>query len=47
MSQSTTCPWWAASAMTIDLLTKPLKRGKAEIDEAPTMQNPAVQGIDL
>ena len=33
--------------MIIDLVTKPLNSGNAEIDAAPTMQNPAVQGIDL
>ena len=35
------------ACMTIDLLTKPLKSGKAEIDAAPTMQKPQVQGMDL
>jgi hypothetical protein len=33
--------------MISDLLTKPLKSGNAEIDAAPTMQKPAVHGIDL
>ena len=32
--------------MIIDLLTKPLKSGKAEIDAAPTMQNAAVHGME-
>ena len=27
----------AAAAMTMDLLTKPLKKGKAEMAKAPTM----------
>jgi hypothetical protein len=36
-----------AAAITIDFDTKPLKRGKAEIDAAPTMQKPAVTGMDL
>jgi len=37
----------AAASMTIDLLTKPLKRGNAEIDAAPTMQNIQVRGMVL
>ena len=37
----------AAASMTIDLLTKPLKRGKAEIDAAPTMQHIQVNGMVL
>jgi hypothetical protein len=32
---------------TIDFVTKPLNKGKPEIDTAPTMQNTAVSGIDL
>ena len=31
----------------MDLDTKPLNRGKAEIERAPTMQNPVVQGMHL
>ena len=33
--------------MIMDLLMKPLNNGKAEIDAAPTMQKPVVQGIVL
>ena len=33
--------------MMSDLLTKPLKSGKAEMEAAPIMQNPVVQGMDL
>ena len=40
-------PSAAAALITIDLLTKPEKSGKAEIDAAPTMQSPVVWGIDL
>ena len=36
----------AAASMTMDLLTKPLNSGKAEMEAAPTMQNVQVQGID-
>ncbi len=35
------------AAMIIDFETKPLNRGKAEIDAAPTMQSTVVMGIDL
>ena len=30
-----------------DFETKPLNSGKAEIEAAPTIQKPVVQGIDL
>jgi len=43
--QGLPCP--AAAAMIIDLVTNPLNNGKAEIDAAPTTQNPVVHGIDL
>ena len=33
--------------MIIDLVTKPLNSGNAEIEAAPTMQKPVVHGIDL
>ena len=33
--------------MTMDLLMKPLKSGKAEIAAAPMMQKVAVSGMDL
>jgi hypothetical protein len=33
--------------MTMDLLTKALKSGKADIEAAPTMQKAQVRGIDL
>ena len=34
-----------AAAITMDLVTKAENSGKAEIDAAPTMQRPAVQGM--
>jgi len=36
----------AAASMTMDLLTKPLNSGKAEMEAAPTMQNVQVHGMD-
>ena len=46
-SQVSCSPSCAAALMIIDLVTKPLNSGKAEIDAAPTMQKPVVHGIDL
>ena len=46
-SHTTVWPSWIAAATTIDLLTKPLNKGKAEIDAAPTMHRIAVLGIFL
>src|SRR5918996_2717674 len=40
-------PSSAAPTMIIDLVTKPENNGTAEIDNEPTMQKAAVQGIDL
>ena len=37
----------SAAAITIDLLTNPLKSGKAEMEAAPTMHRPAVFGMLL
>ena len=36
-----------AAETTIDLLTKPLKSGTAEMEKAPTMYRPSVIGIVL
>ena len=47
MNQSQRMPSCSAAVMTIDLLTKPEKSGKAEIEAAPTTQKAQVQGIDL
>ena len=41
------CPPSRAAAITMDLLTKPLNRGRAEIEAAPTIENEAVRGMDL
>ena len=37
----------AAALMIIDLLTKPLNSGKADMEAAPTMQKRQVRGIVL
>ena len=42
--------WWpsaSAALITIDLLTKPLNSGNAEIDAAPTIHSPVVIGMLL
>ena len=39
------CPA-AAAVMTIDLLTKPLNNGNAEMEAAPTQQKMQVRGIE-
>ena len=41
------CPLRAVSVMMIDLLTKPLNKGKADMEAAPIIQKPVVQGIVL
>ncbi len=43
-SASFSCP---AALMIMDLLTKPLKSGKAEMEAAPIMQNRQVRGMVL
>jgi hypothetical protein len=40
-------PSYIAASTVMPLLTKPLNNGRAEIEAAPTMQKPAVHGIDL
>ena len=37
----------ATAVRIIDFEIKPEKRGNAEIDAAPMMQNPVVKGMDL
>ena len=40
-------PSWAAAARIMDLVTNPENNGNAEMEAAPTMQKPVVQGMDL
>ena len=46
-SQTSQWPSPAAAVRIKDFDTNPENSGKAEIEAAPTMQNPAVMGIDL
>ena len=45
-NQMIVCPFFAASAIMIALLINPQNKG-TEMENAPTIQNPVVHGIDL